>query len=228
VAWESCASGGGRIDLEILDRVQRVWTSDNTDALARQSIQRWTSLLAAPEYLGAHISSPRSHQTGRTFTLDFRAATALFGAFGIEWDLTTVSPEDLTRLASWVALFKRFRPLLHGGRTVRPESSDPAVILHGVVSADRTEALMAHVQLDDSAHTRGVSLRIPRLDPDGRYDLAWEGPGSTGHSRKFELDPRGPCGGLPVAGAILATSGVWIPRRQPETVTLVHARAVPG
>ena len=37
VEWESCAAGGGRVDLAILERVQRVWTSDMTDALARQS-----------------------------------------------------------------------------------------------------------------------------------------------------------------------------------------------
>ena len=72
VAWESCASGGGRIDLGVLERVQRVWTSDMTDALARQQIQRWTTQLVAPEYVGAHVSSPTSHTTGRTLALDFR------------------------------------------------------------------------------------------------------------------------------------------------------------
>ena len=63
VAWESCASGGGRIDLGVLERVQRVWTSDMTDALARQSIQRWTTQLVAPEYVGAHVSATTSHTT---------------------------------------------------------------------------------------------------------------------------------------------------------------------
>ena len=88
IDWESCASGGGRVDLGVLERVQRFWTSDMTDALARQQIQRWTTQLVAPEYLGAHVSAPTSHTTGRTLPLDFRAATALFGSFGIEWDLT--------------------------------------------------------------------------------------------------------------------------------------------
>jgi alpha-galactosidase len=88
IDWESCASGGGRVDLGVLERVQRIWTSDMTDAVARQQIQRWTTQLVAPEYVGAHVSSPVSHTTGRTLGLDFRAATALFGSFGIEWDLT--------------------------------------------------------------------------------------------------------------------------------------------
>ena len=66
IDWESCASGGGRVDLGVLERVQRVWASDMTDALARQQIQRWTTQLVAPEYVGAHVSSPTSHTTGRT------------------------------------------------------------------------------------------------------------------------------------------------------------------
>jgi len=223
VAWESCASGGGRIDLGVLERVQRVWASDMTDALARQQIQPWTTQLVAPEYVGAHISAPTSHTTGRTFTLAFRAATALFGAFGIEWDLTTATEEDLVELADWVARHQRFRPLLHTGRVVRPESTDPTVLLHGIVAADRAEALIAHVQLDESAHNRGVAVRVPGLDPEASYQLAWEGPVDHRHvSMSAPLPETGPTDGVEVSGRSLAARGFWIPRRRPQTVTLVH------
>lgn len=227
VDWESCASGGGRIDLGVLERTQRVWTSDMTDALARQHIQRWTTQLVAPEYLGAHVSAPRAHQTGRTLPLDFRAATALFGAFGIEWDLSTATDDELDRLAVWVGLHKRFRPLLHTGLVVRPECSDPAVHLHGVVAADGTEALLAHVQLDESPSNRGVVVRVPHLRPDGRYRLTWAGPVDTSAvSRSVALPETGPSQGREVSGAVLARRGIWIPRRRPETVTLVHVEQV--
>ena len=33
VDWESCASGGGRIDFGVLEKVQRFWGSDMTDAV---------------------------------------------------------------------------------------------------------------------------------------------------------------------------------------------------
>ncbi|MDE2487248.1 MAG: alpha-galactosidase, partial [Alphaproteobacteria bacterium] len=39
VEIESCASGGGRADYEILRRTDRIWTSDCNDPLERQSIQ---------------------------------------------------------------------------------------------------------------------------------------------------------------------------------------------
>jgi alpha-galactosidase len=223
IDWESCAAGGGRVDLGVLERVQRVWTSDMTDALARQQIQRWTTQLLAPEYVGAHVSSPTSHTTGRTMPLDFRAATALFGSFGIEWDLMTATDDELELLAEWVARYQRFRGLLHSGRVVRPDSSDPAVQLHGVVGADRSEALVAHVQLDESAHNRGVTVRVPGLDPAATYQLVWEGPVATSAvSMSSPLPPVGPTAGQEVSGHSLAARGFWMPRRRPETVTLVH------
>src|SRR4029453_10585622 len=69
VEIESCASGGGRIDLEILRRVDRVWTSDTNDPLVRQRIQRYTGVLLPPEYLGGHLGAARAHTTGRTSSL---------------------------------------------------------------------------------------------------------------------------------------------------------------
>ena len=227
IDWESCASGGGRIDLEVLERVQRFWASDMTDALARQHIQRWTTQLLAPEYVGAHISAPTSHTTGRTFGLDFRAATALFGSFGLEWDLTQASEADLDRLTGWVRRYQRFRPLLHSGRVVRPESPDPTVLLHGVVAADRSEALIAHVQLDESAHNRGVSVRVPGLDGQASYELRWEGSvDHVGLSMSAALPEAGPTDGVVVSGSSLGARGFWIPRRRPETITLVHLTAL--
>jgi alpha-galactosidase len=222
VEFESCASGGGRIDLGVVERVQRFWTSDMTDALSRQAIQQWTVQLAAPEYLGAHISAPTSHQTGRTLDVDFRAATALFGSFGIEWDLTEAGPEDLERLAEWVDIYKQWRPLLHTGRVVRLDVTDPAVLAHGVVAVDRRSALIAHVQLDESTHNRGVALRVPGLEPARKYEASWLRPPAAGRvSRSPRLDPSGPTGGVPVTGRQLAELGLWIPRRRPEQVLLI-------
>ena len=227
VEWESCASGGGRVDLGVIEKVQRFWASDMTDALARQQIQRWTAQLLAPEYVGAHVSATTAHSTGRTLPLDFRAATALFGSFGIEWDLTEAGPDELERLADWIARYQRLRPLLHGGRVVRPESPDPTVLLHGVVAADSSEALFAHVQLDEPSHNRGVFVHVPGLESSSSFDLSWEGPVELSPvSQSSPLPPAGPTDGVAVTGAALAAQGFWVPRRRPETVTLVRLTRV--
>ena len=155
--------GGGRVDLAILERVQRVWTSDMTDALARQSIQRWTGQLVPPEYLGAHVSAPFSHQTGRYMPLSLRCATALFAHFGIEWELPRPGQEELAELAEWIQLYKRHRRLIHSGRVVRLETPDDTAWLHGVVSADQSAALMSYVQLDEPRNDQPAAMRVPGL-----------------------------------------------------------------
>ena len=71
---ESCSSGGARVDLGVLERTDRVWVSDCIDPLERQHIMRWTTQLVAPEYLGSHIASGRSHTTGRVHSLSSAAA----------------------------------------------------------------------------------------------------------------------------------------------------------
>ena len=79
---ESCAGGGARIDLGILERTDRVWPSDCIDALERQQIQRFTALLLPPELMGTHIGSAESHTTLRRHSLAFRAITGAVGASG--------------------------------------------------------------------------------------------------------------------------------------------------
>ena len=137
---------------------------------------------------------PTSHQTGRTLSLDFRAATAVFCAFGVEWDLTQASEDELDDLAAWCTLHKKYRSLLHSGRMVRIETSDPSVLVHGVIAHDGASALVAYVQMEESAHNRGLTFRIPGLRRTGSYRLDWEGPvDTTGHlSAAPPLDPSGP------------------------------------
>ncbi len=216
VEWESCAAGGGRIDLGVLGRVQRVWTSDMTDALSRQSIQRWTAQLVPPEYLGAHVSAPVNHQTGRTLPLDFRVGTAFFGDFGFEWDLTDAGADELARLAEWVRLYKEHRALLHSGRLVRVDSPATAVWQHAVVALDRRAAVAGYVQLDFAA-ADPPPWRVPGLDVDTRYRVSLVTPDSSTSWRGE---------GMELSGAALSQVGLPAPARSPQTVTIAHLTAV--
>jgi alpha-galactosidase len=168
---ESCSSGGGRVDLEVLQRTDRVWASDCIDPMERQRIQRWTSLMLPLELVGSHVGAPTAHTTGRTHSLAFRAATALFGHFGIEWDLRNATAQELDELGQWVALYKEERGLLHSGTAVHSDYPDDAYWAHGVVSRDRTRALFTFVALDTSAAAQPGRIRLPGLDPDLAYRI---------------------------------------------------------
>ncbi|HEY2693467.1 MAG TPA: alpha-galactosidase [Streptosporangiaceae bacterium] len=219
VEWESCAAGGGRIDLAMLERVQRVWTSDMTDALARQSIQRWTGLLVPPEYLGAHVAAPFSHQTGRHMPLSLRCATALFGHLGIEWDLTQASEQERAELAAWIRLYQQHRALIHTGRVVRVDTPDDTAWMHGVVAADGSAALVSYVQLDEPASDQPAALRVPGLDPARRYRVTEVTPGER-LLRRAGQEPL-----AEASGAALAGIGLAIRAQQPLTAAVILIEA---
>jgi len=162
---ESCASGGARVDLGILDRTDRVWTSDSLDPLERLDNQKYTGVVVPPEMLGMHLTSPVVHSSGRTVSLGLSGAVALFGHFGIEWDLTTLDDEARAGISDWVALAKRLRPLIASGRMVHVDGIEPGIDVRGVVAADAASAVFSIVQTATSAAYPPGRIRMPGLDP---------------------------------------------------------------
>ncbi|MHA6615543.1 alpha-galactosidase [Pseudonocardia sp. DLS-67] len=225
VEIESCSSGGLRVDLEILERTDRIWASDMIDPLERQQIQRWTAQLLPPELVGSHVGSPRSHSTARTHDLSFRAGTALFGSFGIEWDVTTAGPEERKELAAWVQLYKDVRGLIHTGTVVRADQHDPAFALHGAVAPDRSDALYALVQLATPVTSVPGALRLPGLDPDRRYRVTTQAPGDRPSLRARQA-PGWLARGVELPGRVLAEVGLRAPALNPEQLLLLRATEV--
>lgn len=179
VEIESCASGGARVDLGILARTDRVWTSDCIDPIERLTIQKYTGLLLPPELLGMHIGSPVAHSTGRATTLSLRASAALTGHLGVEWDLTGATVDEREELAAWIALHRENRTWIHRGAVVHADLPDSSMDLRGVVSADREHALYVFTQVTSSETYPSASIRFPGLDPDGVYRLRGVGPSAA-------------------------------------------------
>ncbi|WP_319460872.1 alpha-galactosidase [Micromonospora sp. RTP1Z1] len=221
---ESCSSGGARVDLEILRRTDRVWASDCNDALERLAIQRWTGLLLPPELVGTHIGPDRSHTTHRVHDLGFRAATALFGHTGIEWDISAISASERAELAAWVALHKRLRPLLHAGRVVRVDHPDPAVQAHGVVAHDGSRAVYAVSRLTTSVAQVPGAVRLPGLDPHRRY--AVRPAAGVPEPAMLQLTEPGWLPSVTLSGAALGTVGLQLPALHPEQALLLEVTTV--
>jgi alpha-galactosidase len=221
---ESCASGGGRVDLGVLQRTDRIWPSDTIDAVERQQIQRWTGLLVPPEIMGAHVGGPTAHATGRRHDLAFRAATALLGHFGIEWDITAASDLERAELTVWVALHKRLRPLLNHGTVVRGDHPDPGLLVSGVVAPDASAGVFVAAAVASLRTQTPLPVQLPGLDPDRRYRVRRIGP-----------DPGGPVvdlarsglaeEGVRLPGSILGDVGVRLPALAPETAWVLEATA---
>ncbi|MGC3953510.1 MAG: alpha-galactosidase [Propionicimonas sp.] len=227
---ESCAGGGGRIDLGILERAVRIWGSDCIDPLERQDIEAGTSLLLPPELVGSHIASPTSHTTGRTLGLTLRASTALFSHLGIEWDLRTADAAERRELAAWVALHKQLRPMLHTGRVVHVDHPDPGWRIHGVVAEERDQAVFALVRVATSAVRPTPAVRLPGLAADAAYrveEILPEGVASP--VQRKERSPESWAwwfDGITLPGSVLSRVGLRFPDLKPEQAVLISVRRV--
>ncbi|MET0425814.1 MAG: alpha-galactosidase [Actinoplanes sp.] len=116
---EACAGGGGRVDLGILSRTDQAWTSDNTDAVDRLTIQRGYTQVYPAGTMVAWVTDSPNPMTGRKVSLRFRFHVAMAGVLGLGGDLTTWSDEELAESASLVAQYKEIRPVVQHGSLFR-------------------------------------------------------------------------------------------------------------
>ncbi|WP_370545110.1 alpha-galactosidase [Herbiconiux sp. VKM Ac-1786] len=222
---ESCSSGGGRVDLGVMARTDRVWPSDTNDPLERQGIHRFTSLVVPPECFGAHLGAATAHTTGRTHELSFRLATALFGHAGIEWDLTRASAEERAAVAHWIEVYKASRELLRTGTTVRADGPDPALWTHGVVAPDRSHGLFAVVTVAATREAVPAPVTLPGLDDSLSYRVE---PVLLGGGPRLIQDAPPPWwldGGVTATGRQLALVGLPMPLLAPEQSLVLRVTA---
>jgi len=220
VEFESCASGGGRIDHAVLSRTVRAWTSDCNDPLERQRIQRGVGMWVPNEILGMHVGARVSHTTGRSQSIEMRAITAMFGWMGVECDPRKLDDRERDVLRQAIALHKQHRELLHGGLTVRFDLDDDTALAHGVLRAGRREALLAYVQMRTSPWLVAPRWRIHGLDPERTYTVTHVPLGrlgGIGHTLPEWMNSPLRC-----TGRELAVVGLQPPSMWPESGMLVH------
>jgi alpha-galactosidase len=168
---ESCASGGGRVDLGMIEHADRFWTSDQNDPLERQQIQRWSALVIPPEFLGTHIGPTVGHQMQRTHDISFRAINALFGHAGIEWDITEADEHEVEVLKVYSNFYKQNRDLLHSGDVVRSDVIDGGALLYGTVAKDKKRAIFSYMQLRSLDNFGPLVATFAGLDPKLSYTV---------------------------------------------------------
>jgi alpha-galactosidase len=216
---ESCASGGGRIDLGMVDYVDRFWVSDNNDALSRQMIQRWTAQFLPPELLGSHIGPSPSHQTGRELALSFRAATALIGHSGIEWDISKLSGEELANLKGWIDYYKTKRELIHTGKLIRIDYPDSSHNFYGVTS--EKESIFIFAQLTPTYISQLPNLRFRGLAANAKYQVKVANPAGKAGMMLIKA-PNWIEAGAEASGDLLQEIGLPSPILQPAQALIIE------
>lgn len=145
ILFESCASGGGRFDPGMLYYMPQTWTSDDTDAVQRLTIQYGASFAYPPSSMACHVSAVPSHQNGRVTPLETRAAVALAGGgFGYELDPGKLTAEEKEAVKEQVKQYKKYRFLFQEGdlyRLASPVSDNEPAFM--TVSKDKKHAVVS-------------------------------------------------------------------------------------
>ena len=226
VQFESCASGGGRVDFGILPFVDRFWTSDSIDPLDRTLIQRGAQRLMPPEVLGTHIGSPINHITQRRHSLAFRASTALFGWLGIEWNLLDASIHERDRLASVIAKYKALRPLLHTGLMFREDHPDSNILVHGVSAHNQSQSLASISRLANGPSSHIDPIRLHQFDKDATFIIRPLHLGTPAYAPNRKLPQWLDDGSITMSGQQMREIGVICPPLLPASSLLLHIQKV--
>ena len=170
VLFEGCSGGGGRFDAGILAYMPQIWTSDNSDAVARLKIQYSTSMGYPASSISAHVSAVPNHQVGRITPLKTRADVAYMGAFGYELDITKMSDDEIKTVKEQVNEIKKLRGLSINGDFLRLISPyDTNYCAWAIVSKDKSEAYVMTCKILGVANTTEQSIKLPCLDIEADY-----------------------------------------------------------
>ena len=221
---ESCSSGGGRVDLGMIEHADRFWTSDQNDPLERQQIQRWTGLVIPPEFLGTHVGPTVGHQMHRTHSISFRVLNALFGHAGIEWDINEANEKETEILKEYIAFYKKHRDLLHSGTVVRSDEIIGNAQLYGTVALDKKEAIFTYMQLTSTDNFGPLITTFDGLDKETLYQVTVIEKLSADEFIQKRAPGWWPT--LQLNGDQLAHIGLQLPVLKPETGLLFHIKAL--
>ena len=222
IEFESCASGGGRIDYGVLTRTHRVWLSDSNDAIERLRIQADAALFLPPSVTGAHVGPRECHSSGRILPMAFRAGVASMRHMGFEMDLrelTEAEEATLTRRTDW---WKARRDWAMTAALHRVDSNDPSVIAETQVARDgsRFTLFAGHVATSGPSLPRPV--RLAGLDPQATYEVTLLNPeDAPPQSRGTVALKDAP---IRASGRFLMEQGVTLPVSWPATLWICEGR----
>ena len=171
ILFEGCSAGGGRFDAGMLYYTPQIWTSDNTDAVDRMTIQYGTSFGFPASAMGAHVSACPNEINGRDVPISARGTVAMAGGgFGYELDLLTLPERACEHIRRQIELYRDIEGLVREGLYYRlgsPVADD--ICAWEFVSEDGSRAVVSAVVLRVEGY--GVAnYVVPRgLTPHARY-----------------------------------------------------------
>lgn len=180
---ESCASGGGRVDLGIMQLTDQVWTSDNTDPYDRLVIQDGYSHAYAPAAMMAWVTDSPNFVNKRETSLEYRFLSAMQGGLGIGANLNHWRDDDFAKARRLIEEYKLIRATVQQGslyRLVSPRNGSPRSATLSV-SQDRRQAVLFAFLHSSMMRKAQQTIQLRGLAADTVYTLrAISGDAATG------------------------------------------------
>lgn len=225
---ETCASGGARVDMAVLNYTGRVWTSDNIDPIERCSIQKGFLRFFPAEIMGAHVGHKTAHLTGRVTSLHTRAIVALQGQFGFELDARRLDPLDIVTLQHYTQLYKSNRGWLANACYWQIPTHTEALSASGHVDASQNRALFSVVAANNMQPSKPGHLPLRGLDPAGRYSVTLESTNITELAPFNKFIPGWCEQSISTTGELLMKIGIPLPIMPPQTALLIGCHKEQG
>ncbi|WP_276356936.1 alpha-galactosidase [Cohnella caldifontis] len=170
VSFESCAGGGGRVDLGIMRYSDQFWITDNTDPYDRLFQQEGYSYAYTTKQMRAWVTESPHGLNRRSASLKYRFHSAMAGALGIGLNLRHAGDEELEECRQWIERYKALRPVIQEGdlyRLLSPRAGDVSAVQY--TAKDRGVAVV-FLYLHAQRFSRPCPLvRLQGLEPAARY-----------------------------------------------------------
>ena len=171
VLFEGCSAGGGRYDAGMMYYTPQIWTSDNTDADNRLTIQYGSSFGFPLSVMGAHVSACPNEINNRTVPLTTRGHVAMAGgSFGYELDLNELPGRAFDHIRRQISLYHEIENIVCEGELYRLSSPmDDDVCAWENVLEDGSEAIMTAVVLKVEGYAQANYVTLRGLTPGANY-----------------------------------------------------------
>jgi alpha-galactosidase len=143
VSFETCAGGGGRVDLGMFRFADQAWVSDNTDPYDRLLIQEGFSMAYPARVMMCWVADPGKWVKGREAPITYRFHSAMMGSLGIGVNVTEWSEKEMDEARNLIEKYKQIRDIIQQGdqyRLLSPRAGDTTAVQY--VNADRSRSVI--------------------------------------------------------------------------------------
>ena len=119
VEFETCAGGGGRIDLGILRYAEECWPSDNTDAYDRLFIQEGFSYFYNPRIMMCWVTDTHPHSNKYLKPIAYKFHSSMMGSLGIGSNISRLSEDEAAEYKRYIEQYKTLRETVQFGSQYR-------------------------------------------------------------------------------------------------------------